>query len=56
VVLNAAAAIAAYLGNFELSLYERMSAGIEKAVTAIDSGAAATLVKRWAELSAKIGL
>ena len=56
VVLNAAAAIAAYLGNFELSLYERMSAGIEKAVTAIDSGAAATLVKRWAELSAKIGV
>ena len=56
VVLNAAAAIAAYLGNYELSLHERMKIGIDRALIAIDSGAAATLVKRWAELSAKIGL
>jgi anthranilate phosphoribosyltransferase len=55
VVLNAAAAIAAYLGNFELSLHERMKIGIERAVIAIDSGAASTLVTKWAELSAKIG-
>jgi len=55
VVLNAAAAIAAYLGNFEISLHERMKIGIDRAVIAIDSGAASTLVEKWAELSAKIG-
>jgi anthranilate phosphoribosyltransferase len=54
VVLNAAAAIAAYAGKFELSLHERMKIGVELAVTAIDSGAASTLVKQWAELSKKI--
>ena len=54
VVLNAAAAIAAYLGNFELSLHERMKIGIERAIGAIDSGACATLVKQWVELSKKI--
>jgi anthranilate phosphoribosyltransferase len=54
VVLNAAAAIAAYLGNFELSLHDRMKIGIERAVGAIDSGACATLVKQWGELSKKV--
>jgi len=55
VVLNAAAAIAAYLGNFELSLHDRIEIGIERAVIAIDSGASANLVEKWAELSKKIG-
>ena len=54
VVLNAAAAIAAYLGDFELSLHDRMKIGIERAVVAIDSGASAKLVEKWAELSKKI--
>jgi anthranilate phosphoribosyltransferase len=54
VVLNAAAAIAAYLGEFELSLHDRMKIGIERAVIAIDSGASAKLVEKWAELSKKI--
>ena len=54
VVLNAAAAIAAYAGKFELSLHERMKSGIEQAVVAIDSGAAARLVKQWGELSKNI--
>jgi anthranilate phosphoribosyltransferase len=54
VVLNAAAAIAAYQGNFELSLHDRIKIGIERAVIAIDSGDAATLVTKWSELSAKI--
>jgi len=54
VVLNAAAAIAAYQGNFELALHDRIKIGIERAVIAIDSGAAATLVTKWSELSAKI--
>jgi len=55
VVLNAAAAIAAYLGNFELSLHDRIEIGIDRAVIAIDSGASANLVEKWAELSKKIG-
>jgi len=54
VVLNAAAAIAAYQGNFELALHDRIKIGIERAVIAIDSGAAATLVTKWSELSVKI--
>jgi anthranilate phosphoribosyltransferase len=54
VVLNAAAAIAAYLGDFELSLHDRMKIGIERAVIAIDSGASAKLVEKWADLSKKI--
>jgi len=55
VVLNAAAAIAAYLGNFELSVHDRIEIGIDRAVIAIDSGASANLVEKWAELSKKIG-
>lgn len=51
VVLNAAAAIAAYEGRFELALHDRIAGGIDKAVEAIDSGAATTLLSRWAELS-----
>jgi len=54
VVLNAAAAIAAYLGNFELPLHDRIEIGIDRAVIAIDSGASANLVEKWAELSKKI--
>lgn len=51
VVLNAAAAIAAYEGRFELGLHDRIAGGIDKAVEAIDSGAATKLLSRWAELS-----
>ena len=51
VVLNAAAAIAAYDGQFELSLHDRMSHGVEKAIKAIDSGAASILLAKWAQLS-----
>jgi anthranilate phosphoribosyltransferase len=54
VVLNAAAAIAAYAGKFELSLHERIKSGLEQAVIAIDSGAASRLVLQWGELSKKI--
>ena len=51
VVLNAATAIAAYEGRFELGLHDRIAGGIDKAVKAIDSGAATKLLSRWAELS-----
>ncbi len=54
-VLNAAAAIAAYEGKTELTLHERMAKGVEVAIEAIDSGAAANLVKQWATLTQKLG-
>ena len=55
VVLNAAAAIAAYEGRFDLNLHERMALGVSRAIEAIDSGASARLVTKWAELTQKLG-
>jgi anthranilate phosphoribosyltransferase len=55
VVLNAAAAIAAYEARFDLNLQERMALGVSRAIDAIDSGAPARLVSKWAELSQKLG-
>ncbi len=51
VVLNAAAAIAAYEAKLGSTLHERISDGVKRAVQAIDSGAAAVLLARWAKLS-----
>ncbi len=55
VVLNAAAAIAAYEARFDLNLHNRMALSISRAVDAIDSGAATRLVTQWAELTQKLG-
>jgi anthranilate phosphoribosyltransferase len=55
VVLNAAAAIAAYEGRFDLNLQERMTLGVSRAIQAIDSGASTRLVSQWAELTQKLG-
>jgi len=55
VVLNAAAAIAAYEGRFDLNLHSRIEIGVARAVAAIDSGAATRLIAQWAELSQKLG-
>lgn len=51
VVLNAAAAIAAYEGEFDLELHDRIAKGVAKATHAIDSGAATALLARWVHLS-----
>jgi len=51
VVLNAAAAIAAFDGDLHLNLHERISQSISKATLAIDSGAASKLLADWAALS-----
>lgn len=56
VVLNAAAAIAAYDGKTELNLHDRIALGVERATTAIDTGAAKDLVAAWAALSQKLGV
>ncbi|MDE3227564.1 MAG: anthranilate phosphoribosyltransferase [Acidobacteriota bacterium] len=55
VVLNAAAAIAAYDARSELNLHDRIALGVERAIAAIDSGAAKDLVAAWATLSQKLG-
>jgi len=54
VVLNAAAAIAAYEARFDLNLQERMALGVSRAIDAIDSGASTRLVSKWSELSQKL--
>ena len=54
VVLNAAAAIAAFDGEMELSLHDRIAKGITRATNAIESGAATDLVDKWAALSQKL--
>jgi anthranilate phosphoribosyltransferase len=56
VVLNAAAAIAAYEARFDLNLHDRMAQGVSRAIEGIDSGAATRLVTQWAELTQKLGV
>ena len=54
VLLNAAAAIAAFDGEFELSIHERLSKSLKKAEESIDSGKANLLLDEWALLSNKL--
>jgi len=54
VALNAAAAIAAYKGDFAKSLAERMRDGYADAIKAIDSGAATALLANWAKVSQRL--
>jgi anthranilate phosphoribosyltransferase len=50
VLLNAAAALAAHEGS-DAPLRERLAAGLARAARALDSGAAAAVLARWAEVS-----
>ena len=54
VLLNAAAAIAAYDGEFELSIHERLSKSLKKAAESVDSGKANLLLDEWVLLSNKL--
>jgi len=54
VLLNAAAAIAAFDGQVGQSINERISASLLKAADAVDSGAAASLLTRWVKLSQEL--
>ena len=54
VLLNAAAAIAAFEGNFNQDIRTRLSEGLVRASEAIDSGAATELLNRWAALTQEI--
>ena len=55
VVLNAAAAIAAFDARFDLTLHERMALGVSRAIEAIDSGASTRLVTEWSRVTQKLG-
>ncbi len=48
VLLNAAAAIAAFEGNFEKSITEQLTRGYQAASEAVDSGLAQASLQRWA--------
>lgn len=54
VLLNAAAAIAAFDGDLSLGIKERISKSLIKATQAVDSGAATELLSQWAALSQEI--
>jgi anthranilate phosphoribosyltransferase len=54
VALNAAAAIAAFKGDFTKSLLVRMQDGYRDAVNAIDSGAATVLLDNWISVSQRL--
>jgi anthranilate phosphoribosyltransferase len=54
VLLNAAAAIAAFDGEFELSIHERLSKSLKKAAESVDSGKANSLLDAWVLLSNKL--
>ena len=54
VLLNAAAVIAAFDGEFELSLHERLSKSLKKATESIDAGKANYLLDEWILLSNKL--
>lgn len=51
VLLNAAAAIAAFKGDLHLGIEQQLANGYVYAKQAVDSGAAAQLVERWAVVS-----
>jgi anthranilate phosphoribosyltransferase len=54
VALNAAAAIAAYKGDFTKTVTERMQVGYSEAIAAIDSGAARELLTNWVAVSQRL--
>lgn len=54
VALNAAAAIAAYKGEFAKSLSERIQDGYIDAIKAIESGAATALLENWVTVSQRL--
>ena len=54
VLLNAAAAIAAFEGDLDIDLKNRITAGLARASQAVDSGAALNLLNKWAALTQEI--
>lgn len=54
VLLNAAAAIAAFDGELNIDIHERLMKSLAKAKAAVDSGAAKELLAKWIVLSQKL--
>ncbi|NDE71538.1 MAG: anthranilate phosphoribosyltransferase [Actinobacteria bacterium] len=54
ILLNAAAAIAAFRGDFDLGIEQQIANGYVWAKSAIDSGKALQLLERWADLSTEL--
>jgi anthranilate phosphoribosyltransferase len=54
VLLNAAAAIAAFDGELESNIKVRLTTGLDRAIKAVDSGAARDLLEKWAALTQEI--
>ncbi|ASY17319.1 anthranilate phosphoribosyltransferase [Candidatus Planktophila versatilis] len=54
VLLNASAAIAAFEGDLDSDVKQRLTAGLSRATKAVDSGAASALLKKWAALTSQI--
>lgn len=54
VLLNAAAAIAAFDGEVEISVHERFTKSLKKAAQSVDSGKASALLENWIALSNKL--
>ena len=54
VLLNAAAAIAAFDGDAGLGIHERISSALVKATEAVDSGAATNILQSWVRLSQEL--
>ena len=54
VLLNAAAAIAAFEGELESDIKDRITRGLDRAKHAVDSGAAGELLEKWAKLTQEI--
>ena len=50
-MLNAAAAIAAFDGEQDLDVRERITRGLKKAEAAVDSGETTALLQRWISLT-----
>jgi anthranilate phosphoribosyltransferase len=51
VLLNAAAAIAAFEGDVSADIHTRISAGLKRAIDAVDSGKATELLSKWSTLT-----
>jgi anthranilate phosphoribosyltransferase len=56
VILNAGAAFAAFEGDLDSDIKERITAGVRRAEKAVDSGAARDLLEKWAALTQEISL
>lgn len=56
VLLNAAAAIAAYEGDLKSGIHQRLQTALKLATDAVDSGKATALLNQWATLTQNLAV